>query len=207
MRTLIGVAAAAAAITSFLPYSAAVFAQTIEPSLEEVRAITAKYRDVKAALAEGYVAPDNLCETSEMMGLGKKGAMGIHYVRPDLLGITAPPNPRVTGTGTHTDFRKPAILIYEPQADGALELVAVENLVFEKAWKAAGHRERPTFQGRSYDRMADDPATPADEAHGFEPHYDLHVWLWRNNPSGMFAQFNPTVSCAHAKGNAMAMKH
>ena len=57
------------------------------------------------------------------------GAMGIHYFRPDLLGITAPPAPRVNGTGMHTDFRNPAILIYEPQADGSLDLVAVENLV------------------------------------------------------------------------------
>ena len=45
--------------------------------------------------------------------------------------------------------------------------------------------------------MEDDPATAIDEAHMFEPHYDLHVWLYRDNPSGMFAQFNPNVSCAH----------
>jgi hypothetical protein len=43
--------------------------------------------------------------------------------------------------------------------------------------------------------MADDPATELDEAHNFEPHYDLHVWLYRENPSGMFAQFNPKVKC------------
>ena len=63
------------------------------------------------------------------------GAMGIHYFRPDLLGITAPPSPRVNGVGTHTDFLKPSILIYEPQADGSMALVAVENLVFAAAWK------------------------------------------------------------------------
>jgi hypothetical protein len=26
-------------------------------------------------------------------------------------------------------------------------------------------------------------------------HYDLHVWVWDHNPSGMFTQWNPTVSC------------
>jgi hypothetical protein len=26
-------------------------------------------------------------------------------------------------------------------------------------------------------------------------HYDLHVWLWQDNPAGMFALFNPTVTC------------
>jgi hypothetical protein len=55
--------------------------------------------------------------------------------------------------------------------------------------------------------MRDDPATRVDEAHMFEPHYDQHVWLYRDNPSGVLAQFNPRVSCAHHKGPAMAMNH
>ncbi len=170
-----------------------------EPDLATVRAATERFRDVRQALAEGYIAdPAGVCDTAQMMGRkAALGAMGVHYFRPDMLGITAPPNPRVDGTGTHTDFAKPAILIYEPQADGSLELVAVENLVFIKAWEAAGNKAPPSFQGKSFDRMADDPATPVDEAHMFEPHYDLHVWLYRENPNGLFAQFNPNVSCAH----------
>ncbi len=126
--------------------------------------------------------------------------MGIHFFRPDLLGISAPPNLRVTGTGTHTGFRRPSILIYEPQRDGSLALVAVENLVFKEAWHAAGHAERPSFRGVPYDDMADDPTTPIDEAHQFAPHYDRHVWLYRRNPNGLFAQFNPNVSCRHHTG-------
>lgn len=170
-----------------------------EPDLAAVRAATERFRDVHHALAEGYIAaPGNLCDTAPMMGRPVElGAMGIHYFRPDLLGITAPPNPRVDGTGTHTDFSKPAILIYEPQADGSLELVAVENLVFIKAWEAAGNKQLPSYQGKSFDRMEDNPSTPIDEAHMFEPHYDLHVWLYRDNPNGIFAQFNPKVSCEH----------
>ncbi len=91
---------------------------------------------MNVAVAEGYIRdPMNMCDTAEMMGKpASLGAMGIHYFRPDMLGVTAPPNPRVDGTGTHTDFRKPAILIYEPQQDGSLKLVAVENLVFQKSW-------------------------------------------------------------------------
>jgi hypothetical protein len=79
-----------------------------EPTLAEVRQLTERFRDVKVALAEGYIRdPSNMCETAEMMGRpAALGAMGIHYFRPDLLGITAPPSPRVNGTGTHTDFRK-----------------------------------------------------------------------------------------------------
>src|SRR5687768_8404670 len=129
----------------------------IEPELAAVRTATERFRDVKVALAEGYIAdPMNICETADMMGRPKAlGAMGVHYFRPDLLGVTAPPNPRVDGNGTYTDFRAPAILIYEPQADGSMQLVAVENLVFTKAWAAAGNAAPPTFHGGAY---ADMPA-------------------------------------------------
>ena len=170
-----------------------------EPTLADVRVATERFRDVNVALAEGYVRdPFNVCETAEMMGRpAAQGAMGIHFFRPDLLGITAPPSPRVSGTGTHTDFRKPGILIYEPQADGSLELVAVENLVFAAAWRAAGHGARPSFHGVPYDSMADDPETPVDEAHMFEPHFDRHVWIYRDNPNGVFTPLNPAVTCAN----------
>jgi hypothetical protein len=173
-----------------------------EPTLAEVRKATERFRDVKVALAEGYIRdPGNLCDSADMMGKpAALGAMGVHYFRPDLLGITAPPSPRVNGVGTHTDFRTPSILIYEPQADGSMALVAVENLVFAEAWKASGQSAPPTFHGVAYDTMRDDPDTTLDEAHMFEPHFDRHVWLYRDNPNGVFAQFNPRVSCEHHTG-------
>ena len=173
-----------------------------EPDLAAVRAATERFRDVKVAEAEGYMRePTNTCDAAEMMGKpASLGVMGIHFFRPDLLGITGPPNPRVNGTGTHTDFTKPGILIYEPQTDGSLELVAVENLVFIKAWEQAGNIAPPSYQGVPYDLMADDPVTTIDEAHMFEPHYDRHVWIYRDNPNGMFAQFNPNATCKYHKG-------
>lgn len=180
-----------------------------EPDLAAVRKATERFMDVNVALAEGYIRdPFDLCDTADMMGRpAALGAMGVHYFRPDVLGITGPPNPKVNGTGIHTDFLTPSILIYEPQADGSLQLVAVENLAFEAAWKAAGNSRPPTFHGVAYNYMADDPATPADEAHQFEPHYDRHVWIYRENPNGMFAPFNPTVSCAHHKGATLKAAH
>lgn len=180
-----------------------------EPDLAVVRAATARFQDVREALAEGYVRdPANMCVTSEMMGgPASAGAMGIHFFRPDLLGITAPPNPRVNGNGTHTDFMKPAVLVYEPQPDGSLRLVAVENLVFRWAWAKAGHKEPPSFHGVKYEMMADDPRTKVDEAHMFEPHYDLHVWLFRDNPAGRFAPFNPDVSCTSANAAGEPRPH
>lgn len=205
LKIVIGLAAASAsALVLAVPVSGPT---PSEPSLEQVRSATERFRDVKVALAEGYVRdPMNICDTADMMGRpASLGAMGIHFFRPDLLGISAPPNPRVDGDGTHTDFLKPSILIYEPRADGSLELVAVENLVFQKSWHAAGNTRPPSYQGVEYDTMQDDPATSIDEAHMFEPHYDRHVWLYRENPNGVFAQFNPNVSCeAHAEANAKA---
>lgn len=173
-----------------------------EPTLSEVRAATRRFEDVNVALSEGYLRdPFDLCDTAEMMGKpAELGAMGIHYFRPDLLGISAPPDPRVNGNGRHTDFLRPSILIYEPQADGSLELVAVENLVFAKSWREAGHNVPPSFHGVVYNTMVDDPSTPKDEAHLFEPHHDRHVWIYRANPNGVFAPFNPAVSCQHHKG-------
>lgn len=201
LQTLLLAAAAAAALSS-----GSVHKPAPEPDLGAIRAATERFKDVKIAEAEGYRAPPGLvCETAGDMGMAPElGGMGVHYFRPDLLGITAPPNPRVNGTGTHTDFNKPAILIYEPDAEGKLELVAVENLVFKKAWHDAGNKERPSLHGIPYEEMADDPATPTDEAHMFEPHYDKHVWLYRDNPNGTYAPFNPTVTCKHGKRSAHA---
>jgi hypothetical protein len=174
-----------------------------EPTLEELRALTERYRDVNVAIADGYVRdPSNTCETADMVGRDRAdGVMGIHYAHMGRLGVTAPPNPKVDGNGIHTDFRAPSVLIYEPQADGSLELVAVENLVFIKAWEAAGHKAPPSYLGNVFNRMEDDPSTEADEAHHFAPHYDLHVWLYRENPRGMFTQFNPAASCEHHKAD------
>jgi hypothetical protein len=172
-----------------------------EPTLDQVRAAVLKYKDVKAALADGYIEdPSGMCETAASMGKpAKLGAMGVHFFRPDLLGITAPPNPKVDGNGTYTDFHRPAVLLYEPEADGSMQLIGVENLVFEKAWKAAGHAQPPSFHGVPFDHMVDNPATKLDEAHGFMPHYDRHVWVIRDNPNGVFAQYNPNVTCKYAK--------
>lgn len=164
--------------------------------LGRIRQATARYRDVKAALADGYVRdPMNMCVVASTEGQPAwVGGMGVHYFRPDILGITAT-KPRVAGTGTNTDFMHPGVLIYEPQADGSLRLVAVENLVFEKAWRAAGHTKPPAFEGHEYFHMIDNPRTHVDEAHGFEPHYELHIWTERPNPRGTYMEFNPDVTC------------
>ncbi|MBF9030515.1 hypothetical protein HKCCE3408_08915 [Rhodobacterales bacterium HKCCE3408] len=168
--------------------------------LDAMRANVERYRDINVALADGYITPDNHCVSAEGEGLPPElGAMGVHYIHPAMLQITAT-EPRVDGTSTYTDWTQPSILIYEPQADGSMELVAVENLVFEAAWEGAGLGDAPVLNGRTWDHMADDPNTAGDEAHGFMPHFDQHVWLFRENPMGILMPFNPNVTCEHAGG-------
>lgn len=174
------------------------FLMAANVDLDDMRASTEKYKDINVALADGYITPDNHCVSAAGEGLPPElGAMGIHYIHPAMLKITGT-EPRVDGESTYTDWSQPSILIYEPQADGSLELVAVENLVFEAAWQAAGMGAAPMLNGRTWDHMADDASTPGDEAHGFMPHYDQHVWLFRENPMGVLMPFNPNVTCEHA---------
>lgn len=166
-------------------------------AIEAIRSATAKYADPEVALGEGYVRdPGNLCISAPEEGLPVQlGGMGVHFFRPDLLQITAM-GPRVAGASTYTDFTQPSVLVYFPDETGALKLGAVENLVFEGAWKAAGNVGPPEFHGRQYWHRIDNPLTAdVDEAHMFEPHYELHIWLHEGNPSGMFSPYNPAVSC------------
>jgi hypothetical protein len=168
-----------------------------EVDLGAVRTATEKYSNVNIALADGYIRdPADHCISAAAEGLPAEwGAMGIHYIHPVKLGITAG-EPRVDGNGTNTNWMKPSVLIYEPQADGTLELVAVENLVWQAAWAETG-KPVPEINGKLWETMTDNPATEADEAHNFQPHFDQHVWLYRENPSGVLASFNPAVSCEH----------
>lgn len=167
--------------------------------LATIRAATARYADVQLALADGYIAdPSGTCVDAKMVGApAELGAMGLHYLHPARLGISAPPAPgtRLSGADATLDWSQPEVLVYEPQADGSLKLVAAEYMVFKSAWEAAGNQGAPTFFGTPFFSMADDPATPMDEAHEFEPHYELHLWVHRENPLGAYMEFNPAVTC------------
>lgn len=146
----------------------------INQRLAAVRAATARFQRVDVALQHGYVS------TVECASLPGVGAMGVHYVHPGLM-----------SDATYDPLR-PEVLVYEPQANGRMRLVAAEYLIFRAPWEAAGNTAAPMF-GEVPFVESFGPA-----AHGLPDHYELHVWLWKHNPSGMFAQWNPTVSCAGA---------
>ena len=177
-------------------------AAELDAAIPALREATARFRDVEVAVAEGYIRdPMNLCVTAPFEGYPSQlGGMGIHFFRPELLGLTGV-EPRVDGVGTHTDFSQPSVLVYFPDEDGNLRLGAIENLVFRTAWHEAGNTGRPEFHGHEYWALAENPATPeVDEAHGFEPHYEMHLWVHEENPLGVTFPFNPNVSCAAHDG-------
>jgi hypothetical protein len=137
-------------------------------SVAEIRQVTAKYHDINVALADGYVPASECTESPD-------GAMGVHYMKPSLL-------------GQPIDLRHPAILLYLPTEDGP-ELLGVEYFKADADQNLATDGDRPTLLGETFDgpMLGHNPMMPI--------HYDLHVWTWKHNPSGMFAQWNPTVSC------------
>lgn len=166
-----------------------------DQALQQLARELEPYKNVNYALANGYRQGNPHCESRQ--GLG---AMGYHYINPRLLGLTAPVGGRVNGTGTYTGVNPPAILLYmdDVNATGGKRLVGIELLVFAQAWHAI-HKQPPKYRGREYNYMADDPTTTGqDEAHNFMPHYDLHIWLFAHNPSGLYAQWNPALSCGTA---------
>lgn len=134
--------------------------------LTAVRTATAQFRDVDVATAQGYV-PVSPCEQ-----LPGAGGMGIHYLHPGLA---------ADGEVIPT---RPEILLYEPTEDG-LALVGVEYFVTEDA--AAGRT--PSVLGRSFEGPMD------GHGPGMPRHYDLHLWVWEQNPNGVSATWNPAVTC------------
>ena len=96
------------------------------------------------------------------------GAMGIHYVNASLIEDEV------------IDIGKPEAVMYEPGPNGAMELVAVEYITPKGPAELGGHLF--SFVG-------------APNRYGLPAFYELHVWAWRDNPTGTFADMNPTVSC------------
>ncbi len=142
------------------------------PELARARAGSAPYRSLERALADGFVPLSPCVEEAP-------GGMGFHYGHPERLTLLDP------------DPSRPEIMLYAPTGDGRLELVGVEFMVNADAWHAAGNAEAPSVAGMSYfdpNPHHPDPAVAAS--------YTLHVWNWKENPDGMFAPFNPDVSCS-----------
>ena len=96
-----------------------------------------------------------------------QGGMGFHYADLSRFDATV-------------EAMRPELLVYAPDRRGALHLVAVEYAVPLTAWT---NPEPPSLFGRPFH---------VNPTFGL---WVLHAWVWKPNPAGMFADFNPRVQC------------
>ena len=139
--------------------------------LLRAREATRAFRDVDAARAAGYAATGACAQDP------KYGGMGIHYANAELVG------------DGELDVTKPEILVYQPTRRGKLRLGAVEYFQVDADQDLATDDDRPSHFGMPFDgpMLGHESDMPI--------HYDLHVWLYRHNPAGRFAMWNPKVRC------------
>ena len=140
-----------------------------------VREVTERYRDVNVALAEGFI-PQFGCVSGS-----HEGAMGVHLVNfPNVL-------------DGELDANRPELLVYEPMPNGGLRLVAADYLVLTEMWHAKNPAP-PELVGQLF-HLFESP-----NRFGLPAFYTLHVWAWKENPQGTFANWNPNVSCDSYSG-------
>lgn len=134
--------------------------------LAQLRLVTAQFQRLEAAQAAGY----NLVPGSnQCLNSAGFGGLGYRYINTSLI-------------DAEVDFLQPEGMVYVLGPNGALQLGAVEYIVPVAAWNAI-HTGWPQLMGHQFH------LNPSLDA------YVLHIWVWENNPSGMFEDWNPKVSC------------
>jgi hypothetical protein len=143
--------------------------------VDVVKAATSQYRDLSVAKADGYAkfkdADGIACIDSP------EGGMGVHFVNGDLVG------------DDQVRARQPEALVYRPLGDGHKRLVALEYIVFRKAWRESHPTGLPSLHGHHLHLV------PAGNRYGLPPFYELHLWAFKVNPLGTFYEWNPRVTC------------
>ena len=149
---------------------------TLQDELAQVRRATARFHRVEEALAAGYelgwVNGSGVRIISGCVSNPTAGAMGYHYFNPELMADNA------------VDPLEPEVLVYESAPDGGLKLVAVE-------WVVRGPNTNPPGVATATSVLGM-PMHILVPAVGF---WLKHAWIWKHNPAGMFADWNPEVTC------------
>jgi hypothetical protein len=138
--------------------------------LKKVRKVTARFKDVKVAEAEGYALTFGCVSGSD------QGAMGLHYINFDLV------------KGGVIDVTHPQAIIYEPTSNGGAKITGADYLVLADTWNKH-HSGPPELMGQLF-HLFDTP-----NRFGLPAFYTLHVWAWKDNPNGAFVNWHPNVSC------------
>jgi hypothetical protein len=152
------------------------------------RSATATYHSITVAKKAGYsILADSAGITC--IAEPQMGAMGVHYVKGDLV-----KNPAIDAT-------HPEALVYAPDRHGGLHLAALEYVVIKADWDA-NQPQSPSLGVGS--RVSPAPPwlfghefnfTDAPNRYGLPPFYSLHAWIWKDNPAGTFEVWNPSVHC------------
>jgi len=141
--------------------------------VDRVRDATEGFEQLGAAERAGYA------ELADNEGLtciedpGGAGAMGTHFVNGGLVGDGV------------IDAERPEALLYD-RSGGKDRLLGVEYVVMQAQWKASAPPELFGHRFRSVN---------APNRYGLEPFYELHAWVWEDNPAGMFDDWNPRIDC------------
>ena len=161
-------AASAAAMFAVLATASFALAAGNNSEIAGVRSATARFHRTEAAQAEGWDLREGLDFCFDSPGVG---GMGFHYINlQELQDVSEDPS-------------RPEAFVYAPGPNGQRDLVAVEYIVPADAWDAAGNTAAPELLGQHFHL---DPVLGV---------YELHVWAFKDNPTGMFEDFNPKVSC------------
>jgi len=185
LRTVVPMIAAGLLLTSQAGAAFACGDCNPEGQMTAARAVTAKYQSLTLAQKSGYSI---LADTAGITCIAEPqmGAMGVHYVKGDLVKDPA------------IDAKHPEALVYAPDKRGGLHLAALEYVVIKNDWDAKQVLPQssegvtpipPMLFGQEFN------FTDAPNRYGLPPFYSLHVWLWKDNPAGTFAMWNPTVHC------------
>ena len=135
-----------------------------------VKESTERFKDVALAEAAGYGLQFGCVSGADW------GAMGLHYVNFPLV------------LDGELDATRPEIVIYEPLPNGRVRLIGADYLVLADAWHAK-HPEPPQLMGQLLHLFE------APNRFGLPAFYTLHVWAWKDNPSGTFVNWHKNVSC------------
>jgi hypothetical protein len=142
-----------------------------EPQLSNIQSATDRFQSLETASAAGY----NFTPTLDYCNPGVGGA-GYHYINLGLI-------------DTIVDPLQPEAMIYVPDTNGTLHLGAVEYIVPVTAWNTEHKAEWPQVMDQQF------------HLNSTLNVYTLRVWVWKDNPSGRFEDWNPSISCLqYAKG-------
>ena len=145
--------------------------------VKAVRDATERFRNPRAAEAENYFLQFGCVSGSD------SGAMGMHFVNFPLV---------MDGV---IDVARPEIVIYEPTSNGRLRLIGADYPVDAKQWNDAHDGAPPQLMGQLFHLFE------APNRFGLPAFYTLHVWAWKENPTGTFVNWHANVSCDGFNGH------